>query len=228
MPFRGLSGVTQCRFKRGDVLIHAGEQVEYVYYLLKGTVQREMLTKAGYESILGIKAGEGVVSSLVGILVFYRPKEPGVSRYNFIASTNCVCYRIPKDVCMQYLRRRPDLLESLVYTAMEEYNYLMDLFQAKREGGVAASLCAFLLEHSHDTEEGRIVAKKYSNVEISKFLSVHKVTVARVLRVLKEQGCVTRTPKGLLLQNVALLTEYAQQEKPLDYKYVADHESVND
>ena len=227
MPFRDLPGVTQCRFKRGDVLIHAGEQVEYIYYLLKGTVYREMLTEAGYESILGIKAGDGVASSLVGILVLYRPKEPGVSRYNFVASTNCVCYRIPKAVCMQYIRSHPDLMESLVRTAMEEYNHLLDLFQSKREGGVAARLCAFLLEHSYDTEDGRFVAKKHSNVEISKFLSVHKVTIARIMRVLKEQGCVVRTSKGLLLQNITLLTEYAQQEKQLDYKYAVHQEQEN-
>ena len=47
---------------------------------------------------------------------------------------------------------------------------------------------------------------------------MHKVTVARVLRALKEQGCVERTNQGLLLKNVPLLTAYVQGDKVLEYK----------
>lgn len=55
MPFRDLPGVTQCSFKRGEVLIAAGELTEYVYYLQSGVVYRELLTDAGHESIMSRK-----------------------------------------------------------------------------------------------------------------------------------------------------------------------------
>lgn len=218
MPFRDLPGVTQCRFKQGECLISDGEYIDYVYYLVQGTVYRELLTDSGYESILSVKNGNSVVGSLVGILVLYRTDNPGLCNYNFIARTNCICYRVPKDVCMRYLREHPILLEDVVRTSMDEYNRLLDLFQAKREGGVAGRLCCFLLERSRDTEDGRILSKKYTNVEMSKFLSVHKVTVARILGALKDEGCVTRTEHGLQLLDIPALEDYAYRHKPLNYQ----------
>lgn len=57
-----------------------------------------------------------------------------------------------------------------------------------------------------------------TNIEIAKFLTVHKVTVSRILRALKEQGCVERTERGLLLRDISALEAYAYDNKELDYK----------
>lgn len=218
MPFRDLPGVTQCRFRRGDYLIRVGESVEYIYYLLKGTVYREAVTEHGRERILSSKASGSIVESLIGILILYRRPDAGVSSNDFIAHTNCTCYRIPKDVCMEYLRQNPVLLEDVVRTAMDEYMRLMTLFQAKDEGHVAGRLCSLLLERSRQTEQGLLVSKKFTNVEMAKFLSVHKVTVARILRVLKEEDTLARTTEGLLLKNLERLQQYAENEIELKYK----------
>lgn len=142
MPFRDLPGVIQCRFKRGDYLIRSGERVEYIYYLLQGTVYRESVTATGTETILSSKISGNIVQSLVGILILYRRPYEGISNNDFIAHTNCVCYRIPVDVCMEYLRRHPALLEDVVRVSMDEYMHLMALFRPKEtavlQGGFAA------------------------------------------------------------------------------------------
>ena len=218
MPFRDLPGVIQCRFKRGDYLIRSGERVEYIYYLLQGTVYRESVTATGTETILSSKISGNIVQSLVGILILYRRPYEGISNNDFIAHTNCVCYRIPVDVCMEYLRRHPALLEDVVRVSMDEYMHLMALFQAKRDGCVAGRLCSLLLERARETEQGLLVSKKFTNVEMSKFLSVHKVTVARILHVLKEEEVVIRTPKGLILNNPEKLQQYAENQLELKYE----------
>lgn len=218
MPFRDLPGVTKCRFEPGDCLIAAGERVDYIYYLQKGVVYRELLTDKGHESILSRKVGDSAVSSLIGILPWYRRSDVGVSTNDFVAKTNCVCYRIPKDVCIAYLQQHHELLEEVIRIVLEDYMRLMDLFQAKRAGDVSSRLCRFLLLSSSETKQGKILPKKYTNVEIAKFLSVHKVTVARILRALKDENCVTRVEGGLLLCNETELEAYASQQKLLEYK----------
>ena len=218
MPFRNLPGVTQCRFKRGAYLIRAGEQVDYVYYLLQGTVYREMVSASGRISILSSKASGSIVQSLVGILVIFRREGSHISRNDFIAHSTCICYRIPVQVCMNYLRQHPDLMEEVAYTAMDEYNKLMLLFQAKEEGCVASRLCGLLLERSKPTEAGLLVSRKLTNVEMAKFLSVHKVTVARILRALKEEQLILRTADGLLLLEPEKLRQYAENQVELKYK----------
>ncbi len=217
MPFHDLPGVTQCRFKRGEYLIRAGEPVEYVYYLLKGTVYREMTSASGHESIWGSKTGDNTMQSMVGVLTLYCGDGVTYSPFDFIARTNCSCYRIPKEVCLQYLRKRPELLEAVIRMAMGEYIGLMDSFHAKQKGNLSGQLCAFLLKRSIKTEQGFLLPKKYTNVEIAKFLSVHKVTVARMLRSLKEQNLIVRTGDGLLLQDVQQLQDYAAYKKQLKY-----------
>ncbi len=218
MPFRNLPGVTQCRFKRGDYLIRAGESVDYVYYLIQGTVYRELISPSGKISILSSKASGNIVQSLVGILVTFRRDGNGISRNDFIAHSTCICYRIPVQVCMNYLRQRPDLMEEVVYTAMDEYNKLLLLFQAKEEGCVASRLCSLLLERAKPTEAGLLVSRKLTNVEMAKFLSVHKVTVARILRALKEERLIMRTADGLLLLEPEKLRQYAENQIELKYK----------
>ena len=59
---------------------------------------------------------------------------------------------------------------------------------------------------------------KITNVEMAKFLSVHKVTVARILRALKEEQMIMRTADGLLLLEPEKLRQYAENQIELKYK----------
>ena len=218
MPFRDLPGVTQCRFRKGERIMRAGEPIEYVYYLTKGTVYREVVTDKGYESILSKKGGANTVQSLVGILAVYNRRNNNTSNSDFLAYTDCTAYRIPVEVCKKYLHQHPDLLEEVLHCAMDEYTRVLHLFQSRRDGSGTARLCALLLERARETEDGLVVPRKCSNVEISKMLSIHKVTVSRMLRALKEAGCVERSAAGLIILQPEQLRKYADGESVLEYE----------
>ncbi|MBO5114882.1 MAG: Crp/Fnr family transcriptional regulator [Peptococcaceae bacterium] len=218
MPFRDLPGVTQCRFRKGERIMRAGEPIEYVYYLTKGTVYREVVTDKGYESILGSKGGADIARSLVGILAAYNRNNRDISTSDFVAHTDCIAYRVPTEKCKEYLRQNPRLLEEVLQCSMDEYQRVIGLLQTKREGTASAHLCALLLERARDTEEGLVVSRKCTNVEISKLLSIHKVTVSRMLRALKEEGCVERSAAGLRILQPEQLRKYADGELILEYE----------
>ena len=218
MPFRDLLGVTQCRFKKGEKLIVAGEEIEYIYYLIKGTVYRELVTAKGYEGIFACKKSEDIADALVGILSLYNKTGSVGSRYDFVAHTDCICYRIPKDVCMEYLRNHPALLESVLVHAVREHAKMTQLFLARREGTATSQLCSILLQRAKETENGLVVPRKLTNVEISKLISVHKVTVSRMLRALREEGTVERTADGLLILQPERLRHYAENIAILEYE----------
>lgn len=218
MPFRDLPGVTLCHFEPGDHIISIGMPVDCVYYLVEGTVYRELVTEAGNESISSWEVSENITNSLIGVLALYNKNNAGIYGRDFVAKTKCICYRIPKDVCKAYLREHPELLEEVLENAMDGYEKLMHWALARGDGNMSAQLCQFLLENSVETEQGRVLPKKFTNVEIAKFLLIHKVTVARIIRRLKEEGCVERMEKGLLLKDRSLLRAYAEAQKILDYK----------
>ena len=218
MPFRDLPGVVQCRFKKGERLMRAGEPIDYIYYLIKGTVYREIVTDKGYESILSRKHNDGIAKSLIGILAAYNRNAGNTSNNDFFAYTDCTCYKIPLETCKAYLRQHPDVLEEVLHHAMDEYDNVWKMFYTRREGHGSARLCALLLERARETEQGLMVPRKCTNVEISKLLSIHKVTVSRMLRALKEEGAVARTSEGLVLRDPERIKQYAENKIELEYE----------
>lgn len=217
--FRNLPGAELCYFQPGEYLIESGAPLRYIYYLQSGLVYREVVTASGNENFLSRRLDDDDADSIVGLLAMYTTTDDGLMHSGFVAQTECVCWRIPVEECKRYMRAHPELLERALVLAMQEFAQLNSRFMARREKNAAALLCNVLINYSRKAEDGRIIlAKKFTNVEISKFVSVHRVTVANMLRSLKAQGCVERTPEGLWLKNIPLLKEYATGQRSLDYK----------
>lgn len=217
--FRNLPGAELCYFQPGEYLIESGAPLRYIYYLQSGLVYREVVTASGNENFLSRRLDDDDADSIVGLLAMYTTTDDGLMHSGFVAQTECVCWRIPVEECKRYMRAHPELLERALVLAMQEFAQLNSRFMARREKNAAALLCNVLINYSRKAEDGRIIlSKKFTNVEISKFVSVHKVTVANMLRALKAQDCVERTPEGLWLKNIPLLKEYATGQRSLDYK----------
>ena len=82
----------------------------------------------------------------------------------------------------------------------------------------AASLvCEFLLLHYEVIDGKRLVAKKYTNVEIGKYVGVHSVTVSRVINCLWRNGVVARQAQGLEIMDVEGIRAYLRGEKKIKY-----------
>lgn len=217
--FRNLPGAELCYFQPGEYLIESGAPLRYIYYLQSGLVYREVVTASGNENFLSRRLDDDDADSIVGLLAMYTTTDDGLMHSGFVAQTECVCWRIPVEECKRYMRASPELLERALVLAMQEFAQLNSRFMARREKNAAALLCNVLINYSRKAEDGRIIlSKKFTNVEISNFVSVHKVTVANMLRALKAQDCVERTPEGLWLKNIPLLKEYATGQRSLDYK----------
>lgn len=217
MNFKDLPGIEPCFFKKGEILIHDGDTVEYVFYLRKGTVYREIVTHTGVESILSCKEGGGLTDSIIGILLLYGAEPPYISGNNFVAGTDCYCLRIPVETIKRFLHNRPELLEELVATALHECAYLMNLYLGKSEVPAPAALCTWMLERIEKDEEGHFFLPHFPHDDIAKFLNLHKVTVSRIFSALRREGVLEKTQDGQLVKNMAKLRAYADNRKHLIY-----------
>ncbi len=124
MPFRDLSGVTRCQFKRGEYLIRAGEKITHVYYLISGTVYRELLSPSGRIRIMNSKAKGNLAESIVGIILLFEENDEQICMYDFIAHEDCQCYKIPAGCCLQYMRQDAERMEEVVRVSTKEYAML--------------------------------------------------------------------------------------------------------
>ena len=208
-----LPGVVYCEFPKNSCLIRQGEKPAAVYYLLEGICYRKTITEKGDEVIYGVKEAnqQNFVQSLMGILILYS--NDGMSVSNFYARTKCCCYKIPIDILLSYLRDKPDMLTQIITLAMRELRKLTVALQARQEGKVANQLCSLLLQQAQPKQGSLVVDKGYSNLAISQFLGVHKVTVARILRVLKAQGLIDKSKDGIKILDTRRLEAFMRKEK---------------
>lgn len=218
MPYRDLPGVETYFFKKGENLITVDQEVDYVYYLKKGNVNREIITSNGIESVLSFKqAGQGIFS-IVGILYLYDEDYRYVSANDFVAMTDCECYKIPANSIRMYLRQHPEELEKVITVALKETLSITQRYLAKTETPIHVVFCRWVLNHLVEEEGELYLPKKYTNIEMAKHMTVHKVTISRILRALREEGTVERTKKGLHILNHKLLREHAEDVRRLEYR----------
>lgn len=222
MNLQKMPGVHYCEFKKNDIIIRQGEKLDAVYYLLSGVCYRRAVNKRGDEIIYGIKESQpsaefspNFVLSVIGVLVLYS--EDGISSSNFCAGDKCCCYRIPKEVFLNYVQDKPDAITQIAKLAMRELRILAGSFMARQEGQVANQLCRLLLKHAKPGPDGVLTVKNLSNLAIGQFLGLHKVTVNRILRALKAEAVIDKTRNCITIQDRNRLEEYARSEQHIEY-----------
>ena len=87
----------------------------------------------------------------------------------------------------------------------------------KRDLRAPQLVSEFLLTHGEAEPEGLLLPKKFNNVEIAKHLSMHSVTVSRIMSALKREGVVVRTAEGWLLRDTEALHEYLDGTRKMKY-----------
>lgn len=219
IDFEKMSNVTIRKFKKDDYLIREGEVVHFVYYLIKGIVHREVITSGGNQVTVTVITGENtqwdaVIGLLVGCVKESRIAEHSV----FLAKTDCVCFQIPVTSIWEYLDHHPEQWRTIAKIAMREYREAGELLFIKSDGYTIQKLCQLLLENSVLKKHKQVVdTKLFSNIELAKQLCVHKVTVARMLKALKEDKLIEKERNYIEILDVDRLEECAEGLKKIKY-----------
>lgn len=184
---------------------------------MSGSCHRSAITENGTEIIFGVKKpSDNFIQAILGVLILYGNNHISVN--NFVADNSCRCYRIPKQVVYDYVKDKPELLSQLISLAVHEVRELAGSFQARLEGKVANRLCEQLLKNAQLKSDKLLVSKDFSNYsKMGQLLGIHKVTVAKILKILKEEGIIKKDKNGLMILDEKRLKSYANSEKTLDY-----------
>lgn len=118
---------------------------------------------------------------------------------------------------MRYLGEHPELLAEALTMAIDLFDEMEALLLNKRDLKAPQLVSEFLLTHGVASAEGLLLPKKFSNVKIAKHLSMHSVTVSRIMSALKREGVVVRTAEGWLLRDTEALHEYLDGTRKMKY-----------
>lgn len=203
--------VTYCEFKPKSYIIRQGEVLDAVYYLVGGTCYHTSYTVGGTEIINSIRRPENNVHAILGITMIYA--QGRISMGNFVAKTPCFCYKIPYQLMMDYVCTHPVLADELLHIFAHKVASYNNRYQERHEGQAPNALCALLLANSQIQGDWLIVDELLTNAHIGRTLGIHKVTVARIIKALKEQNLLTRQGKQLMILEPEQIQRYADGEK---------------
>lgn len=189
-------------FKANDLLFHVDKPAKYNYYLISGICAQTYPTADGNELVLTYY----LPGKMLGINLH---RFGNANPLNFVARTNCVCYKIPIETVEQKVKDDTNLCYYLFQESVTEQEQRTDLHIARVLGGGISILCFTLkllaLPFNNDTY---IVNPVFTNVELSKFCGIHEVSISRLLTRLTQENILTKTPDGIIIHNISRLTEY--------------------
>ncbi len=181
------------RFPRGQAVVLAGDQTDFVYFVLTGSLKVIVSDEDGREVILSI-LGQGELFGEMGIFGEH-PRSASVvsvmpsdlimiakSDFRHLMHDNFeVAWRMMCNLADR-LRNADRKIESLA---------LMDVY-----GRVAR----LLIEMSEEVDGQSLVVSKISKQDIAKMIGASREMVSRVMKDLSLQGLIEETDHGIVLR----------------------------
>lgn len=199
------------QFRKGEYLFHQGDIADCIYILQEGSVERIAFNESGDEIIFGTKASESGISAIVGLNNLWIPNHIAFS--SFLAVSDVICTHLSADIAREVILQRPDIINAILYLQMGNYMRLRSLFKSHRENKIPNHLAELLAENIVPTKDGLYVPKDLTNVEISRQLGIHQVTVAKIMMFLQKESVLERTSRGIRIMDEDKLKRYANNHK---------------
>lgn len=181
------------RISRGQVVVHAGDRTDYIYFVLTGSLKVVVSDEDGREVIFSV-LGQGEVFGEMGMFG-EQPRSASVvavvpadliviakNDFRLLMQDNFeVAWRMMCNLADR-LRNADRKIESLA---------LMDVY-----GRVAR----LLLEMSEEVNGEQLVVQKLTKQDIAKMIGASREMVSRVMKDLSVQGLIEDTGHGIILR----------------------------
>ena len=111
------------------------------------------------------------------------------------------------------------MLKQLLAISIDKQRQISWLFAARQEGRVPNQLCKLLYFNSYLAEDGRRrVHPDYSSfIRLSQKLGVHKVTISKMIRALREEGIIVTEGRRVYIVDADKMLAYIMNERQLSY-----------
>ena len=193
-------------YARNAVIPH--QQSTCMYYLAQGTVVISYTSPCGRER-LALYIKPGCIFNEARSVSGY---EPGG---RFVCLTDVEVYGFPQKILenVDFICRYPALISNLIRSMglkmLVHYSFLAGMGL----GAPVAHLCNFILQLARKNKSMATFPCGMTQQEVADLLGVHRTTLARAIRQLKELGIIsTFTHKTIHVNNFSMLTKLATQQ----------------
>lgn len=190
-------------YKKGEIIQHANEIPQGIYFLYEGFVREFTLSSDGEQHLtLVYEPGE-----IFSVNWMFLDILPNVYRQ---AHTNVVVFSLSPDVFKTALKNDPTLQTELMYLMMKQVHLLSSRVENLTFSN-AYDKVAYLLIHlagrfGTPTEEGWYIRLPFRHQQVAEALSMSRETASRMIARMEKKELIRQDGKGhFILRNPSAL-----------------------
>jgi len=186
---------------RGDVVFFEGDRGDFLLVILRGRVKVVLLGKRGEELVL-TTFGPGSLFGELAVL----DGAPRSATVKTLEKT--VFLQLTRKQLLGLIQRHPSIHEEILRHVCKRMRELIDttrtlsMFDAYDR--ILRTLVSLACKEKNYEESGMTLQQRPSHQELARMARCRRETVSRAMKVLQENGYVTLTKRGLMLEARAL------------------------
>ena len=205
-------------FPRGHVFYTSNEEDDTLYYLTSGLCRLMSLKPNGKEHIYHYQKAPSLLGLTAATLDYYAPGSRTTNAcFMIVAKTACKAYRLSRKHFFTFLADYPSLIETTFLAFAHTSSAIIKHFYITQETSASAKIAATLLSLAERQQGTLMLHKAFTYNELSKYLGIHPITVARIIAMYKDLGILTRQNGQMCIYDPLTLNRYATNALNLHY-----------
>lgn len=189
-------------YKKGEILIRAGDDPSGVFYLKNGQVKAYAISKKGDELVINI------FKPLAFFPMSWAINETP-NDYFFEAVTDVEVWKASKEEIIAFIKTNPDVLFDLMSRVYKGTDGILRRMTYLMAGNAYTRLVteALIQAKRFGKQNENMVTLQISEKDLATESGMTRETVSREIRALKEKGLVTFSKNTLVITDIQKLEE---------------------
>ena len=206
--------------KKGEIILHAGENPENIFYLKKGYVRMYSISEAGKELTLNIFKPKTYFPMIWAIAQI-------PNNYFFETMTEIELSHVPKKELIEFFKKEPKILYDLSKRVLVGLEGILIRLQYLLFGNAYSRVAAMLLlaasRFGIKNKNNEIeIQLTFTHQEIANLAGLTREATSLEMKKLEKKGLVLSENKQLIIKSPEKLREESLiyiEEKPLPYTF---------
>lgn len=191
-------------YKKGDILIQAGEPPEAVFYLKNGTIRQYSISPEGDEMTLNLYKPIAFFPMMWAI-------NDTPNRFYFEALDDVEIYKVPRNDVIAFLKQEPDVLFDLMSRILRGLDGLLSKVEYLMTGNARAKVIFTLLNTAYrfgqKEDLGVQIMLHMTHRELAALSGVTRETFTREIKKLEDKKLIYMQNQVISIPDVNALEE---------------------
>ncbi len=195
---------TQLKYKKGESIVHAGDEPRGIYYITSGFVKAYAITKYGEENALIVRQNGDLFPLIWAFTGLHRD-------ITYEAMSDTALWRVARSEFLQFLKKNEHVVPVLLDMAIEAYRLHSERVNTLEYRTVRERLASFLLTHverfGSQGLKGKSLSAPIRRADIAASINASRESTSRELSALARGGYIDLTTPYIEIINEQKLRE---------------------